>query len=254
MRAIAIQRRIVDAHCHLHEFTDDEVKAINTLGIDVIAVSDDYSSSIRTLAIAKEYTWIIPAIGVHPWSIRAEGIEEAHRVIELALDKNVRIRMLGEVGLDRKFRPETFAYQLQVFKLFIEVAKEIKAVLNVHAAGAWREVIDILVKSDIPMAVIHWYTGPPNLLNELSDRGFYITINPAVFIQQKHKEIAALAPMDIILVESDAPYSYKGLVMHPRNIFDVIGYIANLRGISIEEAYEIISYNYEKLKSKYFSL
>lgn len=217
--------------------------------MDVIAVSDNYSSSMRTLAIAREHEWVIPAVGLHPWAVHIDSIDEAKRIAELALGGSVKV--LGEVGLDKKFKSDSFAYQLQVFELFIDVAKEAKAVLNVHAAGAWKEAIDLLAKGDIPTAIIHWYTGPIDLLKELRDRGFYITVNPAVALQQKHREVVSLAPLDIILIESDAPYNYRGLLLHPRKIFDVINYIADLKNMSIEEVYSVISHNYEVLKTKY---
>lgn len=246
--------RISDAHCHLHEFSDSDISLISMLNIDVIAVSDDYSSSVRTLTIAKKYKWVIPAIGLHPWSIKINSIEEANNVSELALNKDNNIRVLGEIGIDKRFKPETFTYQLQIFKLFIDIAKEINAVLNVHAAGAWEEVLTLLTRSDIPTAIIHWYTGPKELLKDIVDRGLYITINPTVIIQQKHREIARSAPLDIILVESDAPYIYRGMPLHPKNVFDVISYIANIRNMNTEELCHIISNNYIKLKQKYLGI
>lgn len=237
----------------MHEYADEELKHIDELNIDVIAVSDDYNSSLKTLNIAKRYSWIIPAVGIHPWVVDAMSIKDVEKITRLVLERKNEIRVLGEVGLDRKFKPETYSYQLHVFKVFIDLSVELKAILNIHAAGAWKEVIDLLTKSDVPSAIVHWYTGPPELLREFVGRDFYISINPAISIQRKHREIVATAPLDIILVESDGPYNYKGLVMHPRNIFDVIKHIADIRNMDPAEIFEVIATNYERLKSRHLS-
>ncbi|MEM4788185.1 MAG: TatD family hydrolase, partial [Ignisphaera sp.] len=205
---------------------------------------------IRTLAIAEKHRWVIPAIGIHPWNIDANSFAEFSRLYELAISLRNRIRVIGEVGLDKKFKSETFIYQLQIFKSFIDLATEIKSLLNIHAAGAWKETIELLARSDIPSAIIHWYTGPLELINELIDRNIFISVNPAIAVQIKHREVVARAPLDIILVESDAPYSYRGLIMHPKDVFNVIKYISNIKNMSYEEVYEVIVNNYEKLKRK----
>lgn len=217
-------------------------------------MSDDYDSSLKTLDIAKKHRWVIPAVGVHPWSIGACSLEQAKAVSELALNNRDIVRVLGEVGLDKKFKHDTFTYQLEVFKLFIETATEIEAVLNIHAAGAWREVLEFLTRSDVPTAIIHWYTGPKELLKEIIDRGLYITINPAVVIQEKHREIVVEAPLEIILPESDAPYRYRGMYLHPRDVFKVVEHIASIKAIHIEEVLIALSDNYKKLRNKYLRI
>uniref|UniRef100_A0A7C2VDB8 TatD family deoxyribonuclease n=1 Tax=Ignisphaera aggregans TaxID=334771 RepID=A0A7C2VDB8_9CREN len=242
------RRRIADVHCHLHDYPDNEVSIIGGLGLEIIAVSDDYRSSLRTLSIADRRQWVIPAVGIHPWNVNAGSLKEVDMIKYLVYRSKNRVRVLGEVGLDKKFKPETYENQLQVFREFIALATDVKAVLNVHAAGAWNDIVDMLLRSDVPSAIVHWYTGPLELVKKLKDRGFFISINPAVAIQQKHREIASLAPLDIVLVESDGPYKYRGLTMHPRNVFDVIKVIAEARNMKLEEVCEVVSHNYERLK------
>lgn len=241
--------KIVDVHCHLHEYSNDEIQAISMLGIDIIAVSDDYHSSIRTLSLSEKYRWVIPAIGIHPWNITSNSINEFYRLKELVNKLKNKIKIFGEIGLDKKFKPETYTNQLQIFGLFIELGEELKVIPNIHAAGAWKEALGILINSDIPSAIIHWYTGPVELLKDIENRGFYISINPAIAIQEKHREIVAKAPLDIILIESDAPYRYRGMVLHPRNVYDVLKHLAEIKNMKYEEAYEVIVRNYRKLRT-----
>jgi len=57
--------------------------------------------------------------------------------------------------------------------------------LNIHAAGTWKEVLEYLIKYDINRALIHWYTGPIDLVKEIERLGYYISINPALKVGQK---------------------------------------------------------------------
>lgn len=239
----------MDAHCHLHEYQDSEIESIINLGMYVVAVSDDYISSFRTLEISKKYRPVIPAVGIHPWNI-GPGYEDEIAGIERLVSENNLVRMLGEVGLDKKFKPHTIHHQEVVFRRFVEMAKERGLALNIHAAGTWMEVLNTLYKNDIPLAIIHWYTGPLELIREIADRGYYITANSALAIQQRYRDVVKMAPLDIVLVESDAPYNYRGISFHPKEIQATIRQIAELKSMSFDEVRKsIIGNNYKFLKA-----
>ncbi|MCX8168412.1 MAG: TatD family hydrolase [Ignisphaera sp.] len=233
---------LMDAHCHLHEYGDDEVESIMNLSMYIIAVSDNYNSSIRTVEISKRYRLVIPAVGLHPWNVGPDYKSEIAGV-ERLLSENDMVRILGEVGLDRKFRPHTTQYQDAVFRGFIEMARERGLALNVHAANAWIDVLNALYRNDIPLAILHWYTGPADLVKDIADRGYYITANPALAVQQRYRDVVKVAPLDIMLVESDAPYNYRGFVFHPREISATFRYIAELKGMSFDEVRKSIMEN-----------
>lgn len=239
----------MDAHCHLHEYEENEIKSVIDLNMYIIAVSDDYKSSIRTIEISRRYNLVIPAVGLHPWNVNHNYKDEVANIERLLLE-NELIKILGEVGLDKKFKPYTIQYQDVVFRKFVEMAKEKGLALNIHAANAWVDVLDILYRNDISLAIIHWYTGPLELVKEIVDRGYYITVNQAITIQQKYRDVIKIAPLDIILVESDAPYRYRGLVFHPKEILSIYKYIAELKGVSVDEVRKnIMKNNYRFLQA-----
>ncbi|BEP17627.1 TatD family hydrolase [Pyrofollis japonicus] len=230
--------RLIDMHAHLHEFSEEQLKSIlSGLGEEAIlvGVSDDLESSYRTIELARQYSMIIPCIGLHPWSIKneKEAIDEAKRIVELALDKG--IRCIGEVGLDTKFVGETIEKQRKVFAIFLEAAREHNLVLNLHTAGTWSEVFDLLVKYDIKYANFHWYTGPLALLGQIEQHGYTISINPAIKIQKKHREVVKKASISIMLTESDSPYEYRGMKLTPLMIIDVLKEIALIKNMDFVE-------------------
>ncbi len=241
--------RYIDAHSHLHEFSDADVKRIlEALDILVVAVSDDLESSVRTLRLASEYPGRVkPCLGLHPWSVgEVEApVEQAREIARLAAREGVDC--IGEVGLDTKFVPETIEKQREVFMVFVEMAKELDAFMNLHTAGTWEEVYEIVSKAGVERANFHWYTGPHHLLEKLRASGYSISINPAVQIQKKHQEIVKKAPLDMMLVESDGPYEYRGLKLSPLMVPQVVAQIAELKGVPVTEVEDAVRRNAVRL-------
>lgn len=236
---------LIDAHCHAYEIEEDIPKFTN---ITIIAVSDDYESSLKTIKLSIKYNNIIPCVGIHPWELKNSRFEDIEKIRELAIGNN--IRFLGEVGIDRRYYNEIYEKQLIIFNKFVKLASNENMCLNIHALDAWRDVIDILKRSDVPAAIIHWYNGPLNLLKDIKDLGYYITINPAVKIQPKHKNVLRNAPLEILLTESDSPYEYRGLRLTPIMVKGALEVIAEVKGLNINEAEEIITDNFKKMSNK----
>jgi len=233
----------IDMHCHCHELGADLLKRYENV-MRIVCVSDDIESSMKTILLSKVLD-IVPCIGIHPW----EAHNHSERVIE-DLAKFIKVydvRCLGEVGLDKRFYPHTFEHQLRIFTSVLTLSKEYDLLLNLHTAGAWREAYDLVVKHDISKAYFHWYTGPLDLLDNIVASGYFVGINPAWKVQDKHKQVIARAPVTSMLTESDSPYHYKGLEMRPDLVVETLEYIANVKGIELEEAKSIIYQNFTKL-------
>jgi len=244
----------VDVHSHAHEYREEEIVGfMESNSIIVVGVSDDYESSLKTVRLSRMFPGrFFACVGVHPWEVKDwSAVDEARHVVELALDNGVKC--LGEVGLDTKFVGETIHVQREVFKVFLEAARDYNLILNLHTAGTWEEVLNLLVKYDIEIANFHWYTGPLNLLKEIYDAGYTISINPAVKIQQKHRNVVKHAPLEIMLTESDSPYEYRGLRMSPSLVADVVRVIAEIKGVDEGYVADIVWDNFRRKILGYIS-
>lgn len=240
-------RATVDSHIHLHEYGENWVRYCGGRYL-VLAVSDDVSSSQRTVELSKRCEPLVPAVGVHPWSVDKADVSLALRSIEAIVTEH-GVPFLGEVGLDRVFHPETFDVQLAVFKGFLRMAAEYGLGLSVHAAGAWREVLDLLKEYRVTAAVIHWYTGPLELISEIVSEGYFIGINPALLVQKKHEAVLDRSPIEYILTESDGPYNYRGLALGPELIDTLLKKISEVKSMEIGEVSEQIVRNFQRLLS-----
>ncbi|RLE49372.1 MAG: TatD family deoxyribonuclease [Candidatus Methanomethylicota archaeon] len=239
--------KIYDAHCHLHEFSLDEVEKFKDYVI--VAVSDDYESSLKTLELAEKFSNVIPCVGVHPWQVGSSDATVLEEFKLLLRDRD-DIRCLGEIGLDKRFYVESYGKQLEFFKFFLNMAREYDLVVNAHALDAWKEVFDLLLKYEVNIALLHWYTGPLDLLEEIEEAGFYVTVNPSISIQPKHLEAVVEADVKCLLSESDGPYVYRGRRLSPDMIADAIRLLAEHKAISVEELALSIEANFYKAFGK----
>lgn len=238
---------LVDSHIHLHEYGDSWIKYCDGRYL-LIAVSDDLDSSFKTLEIGKECSFVVPAVGVHPWNADRVSLEEVlPRVEKLVVEGQVRI--LGEVGLDKSFRAETYDIQMRLFLGFLKIARDYELGMSIHAAGAWREVFNLVKSHRIPAAIFHWYTGPHDLLNEIVAEGYFIGVNPAIIIQKKHEDVLRRTPLESILTESDGPYRYRGLTLGPEMLKDLTNKIAEVKSTSPEIVVEQVKKNFTTFMS-----
>jgi len=234
---------IIDSHIHLHEYGNEVDKYCGNMCLRLVAMSDDFESSKHTVELGRRCRNVVPAVGIHPWSISEGADRYLNQVLELIREA----QFVGEVGLDRKFVPQTFKRQLSVFREFLKAASEYGRGVSVHAAGAWSEVLRELEKYDVKVAIIHWYTGPIELLDNIKSLGYYIGVNPAIRMQRKMREVVKAAPLEIILTESDGPYNYRGMSLGPELIRETIKIIAELKSISVAEVAEAIKQNFNSV-------
>ncbi|MBP1449988.1 MAG: TatD family hydrolase [Thermoproteus sp.] len=232
----------IDAHCHCHEFEDEELKEF--AGVKLVAVSDDLESSRRTLELRANYG-VVPCLGIHPWRIEKAKPQELAEVLKL-IEKS-EAPCVGEVGLDKRFAADTYERQREYFAKFLEISREHDLVLNVHAPDAWRDVVEALRKADVDRALIHWYTGPLDLLEEIAALGYYISINPAIKVQPKHRAVAQTARRDLVVLESDGPYEYRGLRLTPSMLAETTSILSEIWGIPRDELEEKLYQNAARL-------
>jgi len=232
----------IDAHIHLTEFSENEIiSLIREKKYLFISVAEDIRSSIENIKLSLKFEEVIPCIGIHPWNV--EGINKEILESFKELIEKYNIKILGEIGLDLKFHPETFDKQKEIFNFFVDLAKEYDLSINLHSPNAWREAFDILIKKDIKFVYFHWYTGPLNLLKEIESVGYLVGINIAALFQDKQKKVIEEADINNILTESDAPYMYRGNLLHPRDLNKLYNLISNIKNVPEHHIQNILKKN-----------
>jgi len=221
--------RFYDAHCHYSYLKK------NYEGFVIAGVSMDYASSVETLSLKSEN--VLVGVGIHPWKVHEEKLEKIEELIGKA-------DFIGEVGLDYRYAKANKELQLSYFTFFVRKAAENDKLINVHALDAWRDAFNVLINGGVKRAIFHWYSGPEDLLKDIEGAGFYITVNPSVTFQQKHRRLIEKAPVEILLTESDGGYEYRGKLLEPTDIINTIPFVAQLKDIDVEELSKIIQNNF----------
>ncbi|MGQ4833564.1 MAG: TatD family hydrolase [Candidatus Asgardarchaeia archaeon] len=237
----------VDAHTHFYEYSEKIIEKIKQTNILVVGVSDDILSSEKTIALAKQYSFLIPCVGFHPWTFEDKSVDINFllRKMDLLINKH-KVRCIGEVGLDKRYGEKTYNLQVSFFKGVLEIASEMNLVVNIHALDTWHDAFQLLTNYSIKKAIFHWYTGPINLLKDIESQGYYITLNPSIVIQKKHRKVAEVADISHILTESDGPYNYRKLFLHSGLVPALVKQLADIRNENEVVIRRNVYYNFKR--------
>ena len=245
-------RRLINTHAHLSDLEDMEgvVERAKQAGVDaVVAVGANLRTCMATLRWAEAFPgYVLPALGIHPTEWTEDDIPSTLSFIDAHLDGCVAV---GEVGLDywsRGARKDKAIRERQrdLYARQLEMAADHGKPASVHSRGAWRDALDLARRHGPDRVVFHWYSGPPELLQELLDAGYLISATPAAEFSKHHRAALAEAPLDRILIETDSPVSYHGTPAEPTDLLRTLGALAELKGSAEEEVARATTRNAER--------
>ena len=228
---------LIDAHVHLDKYgglLDQALREIEEQRIFTVATAMDLPSYLDLREIAKRSALVLPTFGIHP----RRAAEYADRLPELSSYIEMS-PAIGEIGLDFHWVKDTTTYSAQrkVLEYFIAAAGEQNKFVNLHTKAGEKEILGLLIKYNVRRAIIHWYSGPMDVLNAMVDFGCYFTIGVEVLYSDYIKQIAKAVPDHLLLTETDNPGALKWLKKDddlgmPCAIISVIDALAKVRGTS----------------------
>jgi TatD DNase family protein len=199
----------------------------------------DYESSLETIRLAIQFPGcVLAAVGVHPFTATKSSALDLGKFGGTIDDNAGWIKAIGEIGLDGKYTQDEHikAKQKEVFRFFLGLAEERKLPVVVHSRGAVPETLSCLADFRIPRVLLHWYDGPIEALKTIKERGYLISIGPALLYSRRIQQIASMADPSMILSETDGPVLYRGLfegqVTLPSHVVDVVRKLADVKGVS----------------------
>ncbi|MEI6437554.1 MAG: TatD family hydrolase [Candidatus Omnitrophota bacterium] len=205
---------IIDTHTHLYDVADPVtvLRQAAEAGVsDIITLGVDLASNIKHLQLCDSIPPVLKmhlAFGLHPGNVTTE--EDTRACIEHLRVNVGQAVAIGEAGLDFWYKwvrrdDEKKRQQREAFQAQLDLAAEFGLPIVIHARGTWRECLDMAKASGIKKADFHWYSGPDEVLRDILDAGYMISVSPAIEYSVDSKRAAVFTPLDRLLVETDTP-------------------------------------------------
>jgi len=250
--------RLVDTHCHLDPQyfpggVDEPLaraRAAGLSGFVVIGVGSDPAPARHAAAVARALPGEVRAVaGIHPHdAVTLDAAAEAE------LDAIVRadeVAAVGEIGLDYHYDHSPRDVQKATFARLIGLARAVKKPIVVHTRSAAEDTLAILEAEgarDVG-GVIHCFSEDRAFAERALDLGFYLSFSGIVTFKTAKSvhDVAAWAPADRILVETDSPYlapvPLRGKPCEPAYLVHTARRVAELRGITLDELADVTTKN-----------
>ncbi|MCL2585371.1 MAG: TatD family hydrolase [Streptosporangiales bacterium] len=219
--------------------------AARSAGISrVVNVGCDVLSSRWSVKTAQEYPEVYAAVAIHPNDVAAAEPDRAAVLAEIeSLVSEPRVVAVGETGLDYYRDHSDPGLQRQWFRAHIEIARRLGKPVMIHDREAHDDVLSILEEYAPwpPYSVIfHCFSGDAALAARCAEAGYIMSFAGNVTFKnaQPLRDAAVVAPPELILAETDAPFltpvPHRGKQNHPALTAYTIRYLAELKDLDLD--------------------
>ena len=250
---------LFDTHAHYDSeaFDTDRDAVLSALpekGVGlVLCPGCDIPSSEACAALAERYPHVWAAAGIHPENLEGASLAELDAVRALAA--RPKVRAIGEIGLDYYWlkTPEERSRSREFFDAQLSLAGELSLPAIVHDRDAHRDCLDIVRAHPGVRGVFHCCALSAEDAKRALDWGWYLSFTGNITFPKARRalEVIAMAPLDRLLVETDAPYMapepFRGRRNDSGYVYRVAETIAQVKGITTEEAARATTENGKQL-------
>jgi len=254
---------LIDSHCHLDfpslaEDLDGVLRRAADAGVGrMVTICTKLSAFAPVRAIAEAHPQIYCSVGIHPHDAAREAAASVEDLLAEAL--HPKVVGIGESGLDFYYEHSPREVQARQFRTHIRAARESGLPLIVHSRDADAEMASILAEEMAAgpfTGVMHCFSSGPALAEAALDLGLYLSLSGILTFKnaEELREIARQAPLDRLLVETDAPYlapvPMRGRTNEPAYVAHTAAKLAELKGVGIAEIERRTTDNFERLFAK----
>ena len=250
---------LVDTHAHLYldDFEEDREQVIrnaadNDVGY-ILLPNIDKGTVTPMLSLADAHPDIcIPMMGLHPTSVKKDYREQLSEVEKWLSERS--FCAVGEIGIDLYWDKTHLKEQETAFREQVRLAQQLDLPVVIHSRNSFKEIIDILKdeSQDTLRGVFHCFTGDLDEAYQAINLGFTLGIG-GIITYKKSGFADVIEHIDLkhLVLETDAPFlppvPHRGERNQSAWIMFVAQRLAQLKGISVEEAAEATTENAKKL-------
>ncbi len=248
---------LFDTHAHMNDPVfdtdrDDILTALPEKGVGLLLNPGcSLENSYQAVEIAEKYSYIYAAVGTHPDTAQEvnEDVIEKYR----KLCRHEKVKAIGEIGLDYYYETVPRDVQKKAFYMQMELAKETGLPVIIHQRDAHDDGMKTVQQFPTVTGVFHCYSGSAEMARQLVNKGWYIGFTGVLTFKNARKavETAQSIPLDRIVLETDCPFMapepFRGKRNHPGYLYRMAERLAEIRGISVEEAQAVTTENAKRL-------
>jgi TatD DNase family protein len=252
---------IIDSHVNLHgeQYADDldavldRAAQAGVTGMITICDRLENWEAVRRVAQRQANIWC--SVGVHPHYAKDHLDISAVKLVSLAREEP-KVVGVGECGLDLYYAHSPIEAQMPVLKAHIDAARELDLPVIIHTRDADDLMGDVLEEewAKAPFGILlHCYTAGEALARRAVALGAYFSLSGIMTFKAAEdvRAVARTLPLDRIIVETDCPYlapiPYRGRRNEPAYVREVLASLADLRGLTLDEAASLTTENFFRL-------
>ncbi len=238
---------MIDSHCHLADpqFADDldaVLERAKEAGVtQMITIADSLDESNKCLEIATKYEHIFCTSGIHPHHAKdwKKGYGEKLKTL---IGSSKKMKAVGEIGLDYHYDYSPRGIQQGVFLEQLTLSKELSLPAVVHCREAVADIRLMVEEVEPLQIVIHCCSEKWEDISWAVDLGHFLSFTGIATYPASHdvRETIKQCPLKQIMIETDSPYlapvPHRGKRNEPAYVAEVLKCIAEIKGISVEEA------------------
>jgi TatD DNase family protein len=254
---------LVDSHCHLEYkgLVEDQTAVLaraRAAGVGAfLNISTRASEWDQVIGTAAREPDVFASVGIHPHE--ADAHQDLGRAALLEATRHPKVVAIGETGLDYYYDKSDRNTQKVLFRMHIDVARETGLPVIIHTRDAEDDTHAILAQElavgQFP-ALIHCFTASADFAAKVLHLGLTISLSGIVTFKNANElqNVARIIPDDRLLVETDSPFlapvPHRGKVCEPAFVADTAAFIADLRGIRVDELAAFTTVNFFRLFRK----
>lgn len=250
--------QLIDSHCHLNfpELAEKLPELLENAEQNevsrMLCVATTWDNNQTVLDMARAHDTLYASVGVHPCTTEGHEPDTGELVKH---GSNPLVVAVGETGLDYHWHSGDLDWQHQRFHRHIEAARQLRKPLIIHTRDAADDTMSTLREHNAEDAggVMHCFAEDWRIAKQALDIGFYVSFSGIVTFKSAPliQEVARKAPLDRILVETDAPYlapvPKRGRQNQPAYVRHTAEYVASLRGMTLQALAEATTDNFYRL-------
>lgn len=249
---------LFDTHAHYDDeaFDADRDAVLTALpgqGVGlVLNPGCDVESSRKAVQYAAAYPHVYAAVGIHPENCGGYTAGDLAALRQLA--QQTKTAAIGEIGLDYYWAENPPRdLQQQVLRDQLALARELALPVIIHDREAHADTLSIIREFPGITGVFHCFSGSPEMAQELLKLGWYLGFDGPVTYKNARRapEVAAVTPLDRMLIETDSPYMapvpYRGKRNDSGYVHLIAEKLAEWKGVTPEEMARVTTENGKRL-------